>query len=176
MIVIINGSNNSGKDQFVEFFIKHYKYGAVNMSTIDKVKKIAIKHFGWDGKKDEKSRKFLANIKKNWADYNNGPFLYMVKKIKEKSLLLDKKNKKKFVFFIHCREPEEIQKFKDVYGEDCLTLLLKRENRDDSKKVCENHADMGVDNYNYDKIVYNNTTKEDLEMMVINFIKELNND
>mgnify|MGYP003413829183 CR=1 FL=1 len=28
--------------------------------------------------------------------------------------------------FIHCREPKEIQRFKDYYGKECITLLIRR--------------------------------------------------
>lgn len=174
IVVIINGSNNSGKDNFVDFFIKHYKYKSINMSTIDRVKHISKKYFGWDGKKNEKSRKFLAEIKKLWADYNNGPFLYMVQNIENHYNLLSKKNKENFVFFIHCREPEEIDKFKKQYDK-CITVLLKRNDRTDKNKIADNHADMGVENYDYDLIVNNNGNKIDLELESIKFIEYIKN-
>jgi len=47
-VLIINGSARSGKDQFVKLFKNIYSYKCINWSTIDKVKKIAKKHFGWD--------------------------------------------------------------------------------------------------------------------------------
>lgn len=172
-VIIINGANRSGKDNFVEYFIKHYEYKSINMSTIDRVKEIAKKHFDWDGKKTEPARKFLAEMKKIWAEYNNGPFLYMIEKIKNHYSSLDKKDKKNFIFFIHCREPEEIQKFKDKYGDKCLTILLKREDRNEKKKIADNHADMGVDNYQYDEIILNNGSKIDLELEAVKFIEKI---
>ena len=42
-VIIINGSSRVGKDQFANFFKKHYEYKSVNWSTIDKVKKIIQK-------------------------------------------------------------------------------------------------------------------------------------
>jgi hypothetical protein len=173
MYIIISGSNNSGKDNFVESFIKHYEFKATNMSTIDRVKEISKKYFNWDGKKTEPARKFLAEMKRIWAEYNNGPFVYMTKKIKEHYSKLSKKDKRNYIFFIHCREPEEIQKFKDMYKDKCLTILLKREERTESKKIANNHADMGVDNYNYDRVILNNGSKIDLELEAVKFVEEI---
>jgi len=74
LLILINGANNSGKDQFVEFFAKHYKFKTVNLSTIDRVKELSEQYFGWNGKKTEEARKFLAEMKRIWAEFNNGPF------------------------------------------------------------------------------------------------------
>lgn len=173
LIIIISGANQSGKDQFVEYFIKHYEFKAINMSTIDKIKEISKKHFGWNGKKTEAARKFLAEIKRVWAEFNNGPFIDMTNQIKNYYSKLNKKDKKNFVFFVHCREPEEIQKFKEKYKKNCLAILLKRDERPSHKKIAENHADMGVNDYNYDKIIINNGTKIDLELETVKFIEYL---
>jgi len=175
-VIILNGSNCSGKDNFAESFIKHYKYTAVNISTINRVKELAKKHFGWDGKKTEPARKFLAEMKQIWAEYNNGPFLYSVNEIKQLESKLKKKDKKNLIVFVHCREPEEIQKFKDKYQEKCLAILLQRAERTEQKKIANNHADMGVDNYNYDRIILNNGSKIDLEKQAIDFLESISND
>lgn len=173
LVILLNGANNSGKDQFVDFFIKHYEYKAMNFSTIDRVKEISKKYFNWDGKKTEPARKFLAEMKRIWAEYNNGPFLYMIKKINTHYRRLNKKNKQNIIYFVHCREPEEIQKFKDKYKFRCITILIKREERDEKKKIADNHADMGVDNYNYDKIILNNGSKIDFELEAVKFLEEI---
>jgi hypothetical protein len=173
LVIVINGSNNSGKDNFVEFFMKHYEFKSVNMSTIDRVKELTRKYFGWDGKKTEPARKFLAEMKRVWAEYNNGPFVFMVERIKEHYVKLNKKDKKNFVYFVHCREPDEIQKFKDKYKNNCLTVLLKREERTHRNKIAENHADMGVNNYNYDMVILNNGSKIDLELESVKFVEKI---
>jgi hypothetical protein len=170
-IIILNGSNNSGKDNFAGSFIKHYEYKAVNISTIDRVKELSKKYFGWDGKKTEPARKFLAEMKKIWAEYNNGPFIQTIKQIKEINYKLKKSEQKHLIVIVHCRESEEIQKFKDKYKEKCITVLLKREERTEKNKIANNHADMGVDNY--DKIVYNSGSKLDLELEAIKLIEEI---
>ena len=72
-IIIINGSGRCGKDTFVEYVKKVSNDRVYLISTVDKVKEIA-KTMGWDGNKDEKSRKFLSDIKLAWTNYNNGVF------------------------------------------------------------------------------------------------------
>lgn len=157
----------------MEYFIKHYEFKATNMSTIDRVKELSKKYFNWDGKKTESARKFLAEMKRIWAEYNNGPFLYMIETINNHYKKLPKKDKLNFIYFIHCREPEEIQKFKDKYGDKCITILLKREIRTDKNKIADNQADMNVDNYNYERIILNNGSKIDLELEAVKFVDEV---
>ena len=170
-IFIVNGSNSTGKDNFVDFFIKHYEFKATNMSTIDRVKEISKKYFGWNGKKTDEARRFLSEIKRIWSEYNNGPFNYMIETIKEHYSKLSKKDKTNFIYFVHCREPHEIQKFKDKYGDKCLTVLLKR----DDRIVANNDSDKNVANYNYDKIVQNTGSKIDLELDAVKFVEEVRN-
>jgi adenylate kinase family enzyme len=57
---VINGSGGAGKDTLCELAAKHFK--TVNVSSIDPIKKIAREN-GWNGEKDLKSRKFLADLK-----------------------------------------------------------------------------------------------------------------
>jgi len=173
--VVISGANNSGKDQFSDYFIKHYENKSISMSTIDRIKDLSTKYFGWNGKKTEESRKFLSEMKRIWSEYNNGPFLDMIKKINSHYSKLNKKNKQNIVYFIHCREPNEIQKFKDKYGDNCKTILLKRDDRTISKSIANNDSDKNVDNYNYDLIIQNNGDKLDLELKAIKFVEEIRN-
>lgn len=153
MIFIINGSNRVGKNKFVKYFIKYCNSTTFEISTVDVLKKIAKEYLGWDGKKDEKGRKFLVDLKKAWVEFNDGPFNDVVKKI----------DKKKAEYsFVYCREPVEIQKFKNYYGDNLVTVLMKK----DDREVANNEADMNVSNYDYDYIIDNNGTKEELEEMI----------
>lgn len=67
-IFVINGSGGVGKDTFVELVsvelndkLKRF-HTVVNFSSVDKVKEIA-REIGWDGRKTEKDRKFLSDLK-----------------------------------------------------------------------------------------------------------------
>lgn len=167
-IIIINGSASTGKDNFVNYFKKHYNFKCFNWSTIDKVKKVSKRNFGWNGKKTEDARLFLSEIKRVWSEFNNGPFEDMVNKISKSYEKLEKNDKENVVYFIHCREPQEIQKFVDKYKDKCITILLKRDDRD----VPNNDSDKNVSNFNYNYLIENSGNKKDLEKEAIKFLKK----
>jgi hypothetical protein len=71
-IVIINGSAETGKDKFVKIFKDKFENLRVkNISSVDKVKSVAEIAFGWNGKKDDKSRKILSDMKRVWSEFND---------------------------------------------------------------------------------------------------------
>ena len=158
-IIVINGYGGSGKDTFVELVSKYNK--VYNFSSVDKVKEIA-KLIGWNGKKDEKDRKFLSDLKKLTTDYNDMPFNSI------KDAVNDFYESDKEIMFIHIREPEEIERVvKEFYAK---TLLIKR---DDIDKITSNYSDASVENYNYDYVI-ENTTLEKLEESAKEFYNLIN--
>jgi hypothetical protein len=144
-VIVINGSNQTGKDKFVSFIKEYHSDTVYNISTVDKVKKICKKHCGWNGKKTDDARKFLSEFKRIWTEFNNGPFNDVCGKIQKKYLENDMNDV--VLFFIHCREPKEIQKFKDYYKEDFISVLIRKEG---APSIANNDSDMNVGNYEYD--------------------------
>ena len=164
-IIIINGSAESGKDTFVDIFRKISTDKVKNLSTVDRVKDFMI-DLGWDRSKDEKSRQTIYIIKKIITDFNDGIFIDMIKKIKT---LTDWHGYD--IIFVHCREPEEIEKFVNYYGKGvCKTLLITRS----GVKKYNNNSDKNVNNYDYDYKVLNSSDLSDLENQVKFFINWLN--
>ena len=163
-VIIINGSAESGKDTFVEIFTKLSNNKVRNLSTIDKVKEF-MTELGWDGSKDEKSRQAMSDLKRIITDFNDGIFNDMIYRIKTLS-----KWHGYDTIFVHCREPEEIQKFVDHYGSDICKILLVTGRK--SKKY-NNDADKNVDNYNYDYIIKNDGSLDELNNKVKFFINWL---
>lgn len=162
MIIVINGCGGSGKDSFIELFKKQMPLLCVkNLSTVDQIKKCAT-FLGWNGEKDEKSRKFLSDLKDISAKYNDGPFNYIKKYIEGTKGYYD-------VFFIHSREPEEIEKFVEEFN--ALTIFIDANKR--VPHISSNHADDEVENYNYDYYIDNNGSLEDLKEAVSTFCKEI---
>ena len=159
-LVVINGTGGSGKDTFVTYVSKYAK--VFNFSSIDKVKEIA-KLIGWDGKKEEKDRKFLSDLKRLTTEYNDMAYNDMKEKI-ENFMESDDE-----IMFIHIREAEEIKRVKDEYN--ALTILIKREGYDN---ITTNDSDALVDNYDYDVII-NNTSLEDLDRKAKTFALTLQN-
>ncbi len=167
-IFIINGSGGVGKDTFVELVSTELndtlkKFHTVeNFSSVDKVKEIAIE-IGWDGKKREKDRKFLSDLKNLSSNYCDMPFQSMKNKVNE----FIKNDENKFLF-LHIREPEEI--IRAVKEFDAKTILVVR---DTVKYITSNMADKNVFNYDYDYVIQNNGTITDLKQKAKELIDEV---
>ena len=163
-VFIINGSGGVGKDKFVSLVSCNiqspYLYAVINYSSVNKVKEIA-KQIGWDGvSKTEKDRKFLSDLKLLCTEYNNMPFNDM----KE---IVNKFNSDKlaYMLFLHIREPEEIEKAKNAFN--AKTILVRR---DSIEHITSNMADENVFNYNYDIVINNNGTIEELDDKALDFV------
>ncbi len=157
-IVVINGTGGCGKDIFIKLISKYKK--VYNFSSIDKVKEIA-RIIGWDGTKDEKSRKFLSDLKNLTKEYNDMPYNCTKEAIEEF------KNSDCEIMFIHIREPEEIKRIVDTFG--AKTLFIKRENLNE---ITSNSSDGRVSKYKYDYSILN-TTLEEYEKKACEFINWL---
>lgn len=168
-IVVINGAATAGKSSFVELCAKHITWCG-EASTIDFAKKIAME-CGWNGKKDSKSREFLSNLKDVLTAYNDTPY----KKVEGAARVFEHDveyygfDTESAVFFIHCREPQEISKI--VKRMDAKTLYIKRDSAE--KILPSNHADADVANYEYDYTIENNGTIDELEQKAIQFLHTL---
>lgn len=159
-IFITNGMARCGKDSFAAFMneiIPTLKY-----SSIDEIKRIA-KECGWDGKKDEKSRRFLSDLKILTSEYNELPFTAIARKVDE-----FKNDHLHQVMLIDIREPDEIEKAKNAFG---ATTILIRSNR--VKNITSNIADANVFNYKYDFEIENNGTLDEFRDKVIEFVENI---
>lgn len=153
IVVIINGVGGSGKDTFVHLikdklktienpspFANDRMSIVKNISTIDSVR-IAARFLGCDvHEKDDKCRRFLHELKKLSAEYYDTPYQNCRKTIYDGGYK---------VCFVHCREPEEIQRFVDEFS--AITVLVRRPDI----HTPDNSSDMGVENYKYDYVIEN---------------------
>ena len=162
-IFVINGTGGSGKDTFIEIFKRKYhdKGTVINISTVDTIKEAAKCFFFWDGKKDEKSRKFLSDLKDLVTNYSDAPFKYIKGTIE---LWSDSNDA---IIFIHCREPEEIERL--VKNFNAQTILIDARER--VPAINSNHADSDVYEYAYDYIIDNNGSRKQLECAVECFLE-----
>lgn len=172
-VVVINGAGTSGKDTFIDKFYEVCeeaggKYVPLRFSSVDIVKTSA-KLIGWDGEKDNKGRRFLSDLKDAMTRYNDAPFKYMENKVKFYSDF-SKDTHSHYVLFFHVREPQEIQRMVESFN--AVSLLVVRDNvLIDS---FTNHADKNVYRYDYDYIVHNNGTFDDLKTYAKSFFYLLN--
>ncbi len=160
-IIIINGNGGVGKDSFIEF-CKEYA-PTKNISSVDKVKEAAKILAGWNGEKDEKSRKFLSDLKILSIEYNNAPLKY-IKDMAEKF-----KKSSDQIMFIHIREKEEIKKCKDLLNAKTLLITNKK-----VKAITTNISDRDIEKFNYDYYINNDGTLEELREKARKFVKKLN--
>lgn len=164
-IFIINGSGGVGKDTFVELvstelndMLKKF-HTVINFSSVDRVKEIA-REIGWDGKKTEKDRKFLSDLKVLTSQYCDMPFESMKNKVDE--FLKDEKS---VFLFLHIREPEEIARAVKEF--DAKTILVVRNS---VQPIVSNMADENVFNFNYDFLIENNGVLHELKIKAKEFI------
>ena len=157
-VIIINGTGGSGKDTFVEFCSEFAN--VINISSVDKVKEAAKILVGWNGEKDEKSRKLLVDLKQLSIEYNDYPSKYIKQKYDE--FLKSDYN----YLFIHIREIDEIEKIKSMLG--AKTLLVRNPR---VALITSNNSDGNVYNYNYDYVIENDGTLEDLKQKAKDFVK-----
>lgn len=173
-IIVINGSGGVGKDQFVNFIkSKSYStnYFIYNFSTIDRIKIIA-EQCGWDKEKDEKGRQLLSDLKDAFTKYNDLPYNDIIFKINQTlfkfwQFEIPTKN---VVFFIHSREPNEINRFKEELH--AKSLLITRP----GVQKFHNHADRLVYNCNYEYHCENDGSLEQLKDNAIGFINKIVNE
>lgn len=159
-IVIINGSGGVGKDTFAEFCGEFT--GVKNISSVDKVKEAARILVGWNGEKDEKTRKFLSDLKQLSVDYNNYPLIYIEDQVKE-----FKKNDAQSVMFVHVREISEIEKVRDAINAKTLLITSNR-----VEKIETNKSDANVEKFQYDYYIENNGTLDELKEKARKFVME----
>ena len=161
-VFITNGSAGNGKDTFAEFLNKYilvFKY-----SSIDLVKEM-YESIGIDrNSKDEKKRKLYSDTKDMLTKYDDIPFKDI------KSIVTDfrKGGIEADALLIDIREPEEIARAVKEFGAE--TILIRNPN---VEKVKSNHADANVENYNYDYIIENDGTLEQLDKMAYLFSEQV---
>lgn len=165
-IFVVNGHPRAGKDTFAKILngmTSVYKY-----SSIECIKNMAMV-CGWDGTKDEKSRKFLSDLKMLTTEFND----YSFKSIK-KHVEMFRNCDDYEIMLIDIREPKEIQRAVDEFGAETVFIYNSRVNH-----VNSNIADANVENFEYRYYLYNEGTIEEFKEDITRwykYIKEKEND
>ena len=145
-IIVINGMGGVGKSTFISL-CHEIDPRVIETSTVDFVKEIALQA-GWDGVKDQKGRRFLSDIKDALERYDDVPN----KKIDE-FIQSHPDN----IMVVNAREPHNIEYYQNKYN--ARAVIVTNPN---TVKIQGNHADENVDNYDYDVVINNSGTLEDL--------------
>lgn len=165
IVVVINGAGGVGKDTLCELSAKHFR--VKNISSVDPIKEIA-RYCGWTGVKDDRARKFLADLKRLTAEYNDFPTNWARAEY-DKFLLTEDE-----ILFVHIREPHEIEKFVRATGGAAKTLLIRGGSRQ-RQEAYGNSADDCVENYSYDYYFQNDMSLEDAESGFCELLSEMLN-
>lgn len=159
-IFITNGTGGCGKDTFARIIGEVVP--TMKISSIDVVKDIA-EECGWDGGKTEKDRKFLSDFKMLLTAYNDLPFRMVAHAVDH----FRNKDNRCEILLIDIREPEEIARAKEAFR--AKTILIKN---DRIPPITSNDGDANVFNYEYDYIIDNSGSLEDLAASVRTFVEE----
>lgn len=170
-IFVINGPAGVGKDTFVTYVDNYLRNEdnskAISLSSVGGIKFIASTYFNYkESVKSDKDRKFLADLKQLTDDYCNYSFKYVDEEIQK---ILD--NNKADIYtkvsaiFIMCREPEKIEKFKEIYHAKTIFVDSNRV----IHQVTNNESDKNVRDFNYDITVLNNGDLSSLSNTAIMF-------
>lgn len=162
IVIIINGRGGVGKDTLCGIAAKYFR--VKNVSSITPIKEIAG-HYGWNGQKDSRSRKFLSDLKRAFIEYNDLPVQYLYEQYQ--AFLTDENQ----FLFVHIREKEEIEKMKKLIGGKCYTLLVRRDLKD--VKNWGNVSDDEVEDYSYDLYYNNNKPLAETERDFVDYLNGL---
>ena len=161
-VYVVNGFGGSGKDSF-ENMVMSSTNGGAKTSMVELVKSYATQ-MGWEGGKEDKDRKFLADLKDALSQWNDIPMQYVYERIKLYETLGYN------YIFVDAREKEDIERIKKDCKENgryCRSILVDRE----IFKEFENRADDNVMNQKYDMTILNTGSLSDLEKCAVGFIK-----
>jgi guanylate kinase len=161
LVYVLNGSGGCGKDTFVELCNKCTDNTIWHLSTITPIK-WAAELLGWSGEKDEKSRKFLSDLKKLCTEAFDTSYSYI------ENWLGEAENDDVQYIFIDCREPKEIERLCKSFGAKSIYIDASKRN----PIIISNHSDANVMNYNYDYYIDNNGTLEQFENNAKEFIQK----
>lgn len=175
-VIIVNGKPESGKTTFereCRRYINDIECAYCHIvSSIDPIKDIYRK-LGWDGKKTDKARKDLSNLKKMWIDNCNGPLKYIVEYV----LKLD--NNEDHVVLVDVREESEIIALSDtlnvlqVLDIKHYTVLIERPDNDGIEYGNKSDDMVGNNRSLYDIGIDNSGTLDDLYAAVHQFIDDI---
>lgn len=164
--VVINGFPRTGKTTFTAFCLKYLGAYGTAISTVDFIKEFA-KNCGWEGEKTPRDRKFLSDLKKLLADWDDVPWKKVQAHIEQFRSTFEQfdMSTDKAVVFIHSREPEEIERFKAQLG--ATTVLISRGAR--YVEELSNYSDRHINDVDYDYAIKNDGSLEELEQKAKEF-------
>ena len=175
IIFIVSGKANSGKDttcELINNFIRLRELKSINLQFSSYIKMYASNISGWDGSEDSKPRTLLQQlgtdiIRKN---IDNDFFINrIIGDIKVYSYYFD------VITISDARFPEELDSISNNF-ENVIKINIVRPNFENNLDNTErkHKTEVALDNYNnYDYVIVNDGTIEDLNIKIKNIISEV---
>ena len=149
-VVIVNGMPETGKTTAQEICstrLERLGWQCEIKSSVEWVKEIAA-FAGWNGVKDDKSRKFLSDLKALLTEWDDAVLKHLVYELDYYHY-----TSPNWIVFIDIREPKEIERAKKLFN--ATTLIVRR-----PQVECNhynNDSDMHVFDYEYDYTLWNDS-------------------
>lgn len=163
-VFVINGSGGVGKDTLCEVAGRFWR--VQNISSITPVCEVA-RAAGWDGVKTPASRRFLSQLKELCTEFNDLPLHYCMEQYEA---FLHNDNQ---ILFVHIREPEQIERFRQAAGACCKAILVRRPALEQARGPLGNRSDDNVADYSYDGVFINDGPLEELPGKVQQFLQNM---
>ena len=168
-LYVLAGKARSGKDTTADFMEKYYKdkkiirlmYGAG-------VKIYATLLSSWNGSEEDKPRELLQRIAVDSRKVNPD---YTIKRMEEDINIL--KDYCDIIIITDARMPDEVIMPKEKFKE-AVTIKIERPNFESPLSLSQQKSltEVALDNFNnYDYIISNDGTLEDLDKKIINLIE-----
>lgn len=177
-VVVLNGVAKSGKDSFIAMVLRAAEKDPVSRvvvgqtSTIDPIKDVMRREFGWTGGKAERDRLFMHNLKMLTTEYCDLSFRHTRESI---DVFFETWARISFVdgaiMFVMAREPDDIARYVERYGGRAVTALMRMPIAE--VKIPGNGGDQGVFDYRYDYFIENIKDLKYLQVVAENFYKIL---
>ena len=170
IIYVVSGKARSGKNSVCEIIKNHYNdLKVINLAYADTLKDYVMKITSWDGSEETKPRELLQNLGVELIKTHIDDSMLvrrMVEDIKVYSYFYD------VITISDARFPNEIDIIKDNFSNVISIRVLRDEKNDLTEKQNKHATEIAMNDYsNYDYVINNNDTLENLEKEVRKCIK-----
>ena len=199
VVVMVASAGGSGKDTFIELVDHVLTYDSASVSTVDAVKDAVDKMNDALFKKfrriyelhmcpvysapdireckDDRYRSFLHNVKDAWSEFNEGPALYCLSEYLYHARFnieaMNSTTRPCSVVFMNNRDKDTNELMKDwckQLGIICINVKVEgRVRPSDYECECDRHVDF----LNYDMVIENKGTLEELRIQAYMFARLL---
>ena len=162
-VILLSGKARSGKDTAAKVILK--KYNGATFAFADDIKKIAYKHFGWHGGKDELGRELLQDIGTTGRNYNRD--IWADKVVTKIQWWAWQSSDNQLAVVTDTRYPNEIQRIKHEFS-DVVTIRITRDSVEKLKHPSETALDQWTD---WDYVVENNGSLEEFQKKILEIME-----